>query len=223
VDVEGKGYLSREQALLFGSQFQTLKDDSKQIKKQLYGLAVLCVFLFTGTMADTIMAIKNNKDTIIDKKTGVMKVNDGTTVGNDVTIKAQGTTIQTTGSFDMNEETTTTDPSTGETTTITNLLTRHCVSSEDVARMWLANEQGTDARLVILDEINDDGQDTNTDDTNTDTDTDTEISSIEAVTIGRASWKKTHIIMGGMAFMPNEECTDVARRKRRQLLSNDKI
>ena len=43
----------------------------------------------------------------------------------------------------------------------------------------------------------------------------TGISSIEPVTSGRSSWKNTHIIMGGMTFMRNEECTDVVRRKRR--------
>ena len=49
----------------------------------------------------------------------------------------------------------------------------------------------------------------------------TGISSIEPVTSGRSSWKNTHIMMGGMTFMPNEECTDVVRRKRRQLLSSN--
>jgi hypothetical protein len=204
--------------------FKLLKEDNKQTKKQIYGLAILCVSLFIGTITGTVMAIKNSKETIVDKKTGVMKVNDGGTGGNYVSIKAQGTTFQTTGTIEMKEETTTTAPSSGETTTVTNLVTRHGISSEDVAKMWSANEQGTDVRLVILDEINEDGQDT----TDTDTDTNTEISSIEPVTIGRASWKKTHIIMGGMTFIPNEGCTDVARRKsrkrrRHQLLLNNNM
>jgi hypothetical protein len=62
----------------------------------LYGLAIFCVLLFIGTIAGTVMAIKNGKDTIIDMKTGVMKVNDGT--GEEdivVTVKAQGTTFKT--------------------------------------------------------------------------------------------------------------------------------
>jgi hypothetical protein len=37
----------------------------------------------------------------------------------------------------------------------------HYVLSEDVANMWFANKQGTDdARLVILEEVNDDDEGT---------------------------------------------------------------
>ena len=41
MDVEGKGKLSREQSVSLGAQFQSLKEDNKHIKKNLYGLAVL--------------------------------------------------------------------------------------------------------------------------------------------------------------------------------------
>jgi hypothetical protein len=180
LDVEGKGHLSREQAVSLGSQYQSLKEDNKTIKKQLYGLAILCVILFIGTVAGTVMAVKNSKDTIVDMKTGVMKVNDGTGV-DIVTVKAQGTTFQTTGS----------------------VVVGHCVSSEDIASMWLANEKGTDARLVISEEVGIDGT----------------VSSIEPVTTGRASWNEDQIVMGGMTFIPNEECTNNNRRK--LLESND--
>jgi hypothetical protein len=44
-DVEGKGHLSREQAVSFASQFHDLKEDNKHTKKQLYRLAFLCVLL----------------------------------------------------------------------------------------------------------------------------------------------------------------------------------
>jgi hypothetical protein len=77
-------------------------------------------------------------------KTGVMKVNDGAGGVDVVTVKAQGTTFQTTGSVMMNEETTTD----GET--FIKVMVSHCVSGEDMASMWLANEKGTDARLVII-------------------------------------------------------------------------
>jgi hypothetical protein len=196
LDVDGKGHLSREQSVSLGTQFQSLKEDNKQIKKQLYGLAVLCVLLFIGTVAGSVMAVKNSKDTIVDMKTGVMKVKNGDTGVDVVTVQAQGTTFQTNGSVMMNEETTTD----GET--FTRLNFGHCVSSEDIASMWLANEKGTDARLVIT--------------VNTDTDA---VSSIEPVTIGRASWNEDHIVMGGMTFKPNEECSNSNRRK--LLESND--
>jgi hypothetical protein len=163
MDVEGKGCLSSE------SQLISLKEDNRQTKKQLYGLAILCVLLFIGTIAGTVMAVKNSKDTIVDMKTGAMKVNDGN--NNEVTVKSRGATFQTSGRIAMNEETTTTDPSTGEITTEMKLVTRHCVSGEDLLQMWSANEQGTDARLLILYEGSDDG-------TN---DTDTEISTIKHV------------------------------------------
>jgi len=174
LDVEGKGHLSREQAVSLGTQYQSLKEDNKTIKKQLYGLAILCVVLFIGTVAGTVMAVKNSKDTIVDMKTGVMKVNDGTGV-DIVTVKAQGTTFQTTG----------------------RVVVGHCVSSEDIASMWLANEKGTDARLVISEEVGNDGT----------------VSSIEPVTTGRATWNQDQIVMGGITFIPNEECTNNNRRK----------
>ena len=186
MDVDGKGHLSREQSVSLGAQFQSLKEDNKQIKKNLYGLAVLCVLLFIGTVVGTVVAVRNSKDTIVDMETGVMKVKDGS--DEIVTVQAQGTTFQTTGSVMMNEETTTD----GET--FTKIMAGNCVASDDIASMWLANEKGTDARLVITD------------------DTDN-VSSIEPVTTGRASWNKDHIVMGGMTFIPNEECTSSNRRK----------
>jgi predicted ribosome-associated RNA-binding protein Tma20 len=189
LDVEGKGHLSREQAVSLGSQYQSLKEDNKQIKNQLYGLAVLCVLLFIGTVAGTVMAVKNSKDTIVDMKTGVMKVKDGNGGVDVVTVKAQGTKFQTTGSVMINEETT------SDLGTFKNQLVGHCISSDDIASMWLANEQGTDARLVVLDQ-----------------------GSIEPVTNGRASWNADHIVMGGMTFSPSEECTN---SNRKLLESND--
>ena len=204
MDVDGKGHLSREQSVMLGTQFQSLKEDNKSIRKQLYGLAVLCVLLCIGTIAGTVMAVKNSKDTVVDMKTGIMKVN-GSNGGNDiVTVKAQGTTFQTTGSVAMNEETTI------DGKTFTKLVVGHCVSVEDIASMWLANEEGSDARLVIA-EVNNDGTG--------DTDTDTGISSIEPVTTGRASWNQDHIVMGGMTFIPNEECAN-GNRRRKLLESN---
>jgi hypothetical protein len=194
MDVDGKGHLSREQSVSLGSQYQSLKEDNKHIKKQLYGLAILCVVLFIGTVAGTVMAVKNSKDTIVDMETGVMKVNDGTGV-DIVTVKAQGTTFQTTGSVMMNEEITT------DGQTFTKLMFGHCVSSEDIANMWLANEKGTDARLVILEEDNID------------------VSSIEPVTTGIASWNQDHIVMGGRTFTPSEECSNGTNR--RTLLENN--
>jgi hypothetical protein len=206
MDVDGKGHLSREQSVMLGSQFQSLKEDNQSIKKQLYGLATLCVLLCIGTIAGTVMAVKNSKDTVVDMKTGVMKVN-GSNGGVDiVTVKAQGTTFQTTGSVAMNEETTT------DGKTYTKLVVGHCVSSEDMASMWLANEKGTDARLVILEGDNNDG----TDEADIDT-----ISSIEPVTTGRASWNQDHIVMGGMTFIPSAECTN--GNNRRELLEGNVI
>ena len=192
MDVDGKGHLSREQSVSLGAQFQSLKEDNKQIKKNLYGLAVLCVLLFIGTVVGTVVAVRNSKDTIVDMETGVMKVKDGS--DEIVTVQAQGTTFQTTGSVMMNEETTTD----GET--FTKIMVGNCVASDDIASMWLANEKGTDARLVITD------------------DTDN-VSSIEPVTTGRASWNKDHIVMGGMTFIPNEECAN-GNRRRKLLESN---
>jgi hypothetical protein len=195
MDVGGKGHLSRQESVSLGAQFQSLKEDNQSIKKQLYGLAILCVLLFIGTIAGTVMAVKNSKDTIVDMKSGVMKVNGGT--DDIVTVKAQGTTFQTDGSVMMNEETTT------DGATFMKLVVGRCVSSEDIASMWLANEKGTDARLVIAEEVYNDGTGN----------TDTEISSIEPVTTGRASWNQDHIVMGDMTFIPNEECTNNSRRK----------
>ncbi|OEU14985.1 hypothetical protein FRACYDRAFT_241107 [Fragilariopsis cylindrus CCMP1102] len=197
MDVGGKGHLSRQESVSLGTQFQSLKEDNQSIKKQLYGLAILCVLLCIGTIAGTVMAVKNSKDTIVDMKSGVMKVNGGTDGIDIVTVKAQGTTFQTDGSVMMNEETTT------DGATFTKLVVGRCVSSEDIASMWLANEKGTDARLVIAEEVYD----------NSTGNTDTEISSIEPVTTGRASWNQDHIVMGDMTFIPNEECTNNSRRK----------
>jgi ABC-type branched-subunit amino acid transport system ATPase component len=53
------------------------------------------------------MAIKN-KVTFVDMKNGVMKVNNGAGSTN-VVVKVHGATSQTTGSVEMNEETTTTN------------------------------------------------------------------------------------------------------------------
>jgi len=203
MDVDGKGHLSREESVSLGAQFQSLKEDNTQIKKQLYGLAILCVLLFVGTIAGTVMAVKNSKDTIVDMKSGVMKVNGGTDGIDIVTVKAQGTTFQTAGSVMMNEETTT------DGATFMKLVAGHCVTSADIASMWLANEKGTDARLVIAEEVYNNGTGN----------TDTEISSIEPVTTGSASWNQDHIVMGDMIFIPNEECTNNSRRK--LLESND--
>ena len=184
MDVEGKGHLSREESVMLGTQFQSLKEDNQSIKKQLYGLAALCVLLFIGTITGTVIAVKNSKDTIVDTQTGLMKVKNGSDGADVVTVKAQGSTFQTTGgSTVMNDGTT------------TNLVVAHCVSAEDVASMWLANERGSDARLII------------------DSDTDTDMSSIEPVTTGSASWNDDHIVMGGMIFVPNEECTNDDRRR----------
>jgi hypothetical protein len=194
MDVGGKGHLSRQESVSLGAQFQSLKEDNQSIKKQLYGLAILCVLLFIGTIAGTVMAVKNSKDTIVDMKSGVMKVNGGTDGIDIVTVKAQGTTFQTAGSVMMSEETTT------DGATFKKLVDGRCVSSEDIASMWLANEKGTDARLVIADDTDD-------------------VSSIEPVTTGRASWNQDHIVMGEMTFIPNEECTNNNRRK--LLESND--
>jgi hypothetical protein len=213
MDVEGKGYLSREEAVVFGSQHQSLKEDNKQIKKQLYGLVILCVFLFIGTIAGTVMAIKNSKDTIVDMKTGVMKVNNGADGEDVVTVKAQRTTFKTIASFEEEEDIM--DLDTKETSTVA--VTSYCVSGEDVARMWLANEQGTDARLVMLEEIDDDGTNEDDDDDD-DTDTDTEISRIQPITSGPALWKKDRIIMGGMVLTPSEECDNNAVRRERRML-----
>lgn len=184
MDVEGKGHLSREESVMLGTQFQSLKEDNQSIKKQLYGLAALCVLLFIGTITGTVIAVKNSKDTVVDTQTGLMKVKNGSDGADVVTVKAQGSTFQTTGgSTVMNDGTT------------TNLVVAHCVSAEDVASMWLANERGSDARLII------------------DSDTDTDMSSIEPVTTGSASWNDDHIVMGGMIFVPNEECTNDDRRR----------
>jgi hypothetical protein len=191
MDVDGKGHLSRSESVRLGSQFQSLKEDNQSIKKQLCGLAALCVLLFIGTVVGTVIAIKNSKDTVVDTQTGLMKVKDGNDGVDVVTVKAQGMTFQTTGgSVVMNEGTT------------TNLVVAHCVSAEDVASMWLANEQGTDARLLILE----DGQNGD--------DQDTEMSSIEPVTTGRATWNEDHVVMGGMIFIPNEECTNDDNRRK---------
>jgi hypothetical protein len=203
LDVEGKGHLSREQAVALGSQYQSLKEDNKQIKKQLYGLAILCVLLFMGTVAGTVMAVKNSKDTIVDMKTGVMKVNGGTGV-DIVTVKAQGLTFKTNGSIEGEEEYI--DPDTNITSSVK--VKSYCVPAEDVVSMWLANEQGTDARLVILEDFDDAG-------------TNTEISSVKHVTSGDASWKKDHIVMGGMTFTPSEECADFERRRMLLQENND--
>jgi len=185
MDVEGKGHLSREESVMLGTQFQSLKEDNQSIKKQLYGLAVLCVLLFIGTIVGTVIAIKNSKDTIVDTRTGLMTVKNGSDGTDVVTVKAQGSTFQTTGgSTVMNDGTT------------TNLVVAHCVSAEDVASMWLANEQGSDARLII------------------DSDSDTDMSSIEPVSTGSASWNEDHVVMGGMIFTPNEECTNDDRRRK---------
>ncbi|OEU06411.1 hypothetical protein FRACYDRAFT_254564 [Fragilariopsis cylindrus CCMP1102] len=187
MDVEGKGHLSRQQAVALGAQYQSLKDDNKQIKNQLYGLAILCVLLFIGTVAGTVMAVKNSKDTIVDMKTGVMKVNDGAGGVDIVTVKAQGTTFKTVASIEVEEDIF--DSETNETSTGT--YTSYCVSAEDVASMWVANEQGSDA------------------------------SRIQPVTIGPASWKKDRIVMGSMIFTANEECSNAVRRKRRMLLQEN--
>ena len=137
MDVGGKGHLSRQESVLLGSQYQSLKEDNKQIKKQLYGLAILCVLLFIGTIAGTVMAVKNSKDTIVDMKTGVMKVNDGAGGVDIVTVKAQGTTFKTVASIEVEEDIF--DSETNETSTGT--YTSYCVSGEDVASMWLANQE----------------------------------------------------------------------------------
>jgi hypothetical protein len=210
MDVEGKGHLSREQVVSLGSQYHSLKEDNKQIKKQLFGLAILCVVLFIGTIIGTVMAVKNSKDTIVDMKTGVMKVNDGN--NNEVTVKAHGALFQTNGSIEEEEEYI--DPDTNITSTLK--VKSYCVSAEDVVSMWLANEQGTDARLVILEDFDDAG-------TDEDDDTDTEISSIKRVTSGDASWKKNHIVMGGVVFTPSEECTNADVHRRRLLLKGNVI
>jgi hypothetical protein len=210
MDVEGKGHLSREQAVALGAQYQSLKEDNTRIKNQLYGLALLCVLLFMGTVAGTVMAIKNSKDTIVDMKTGVMKVNDGAGGGMDiVTVKAQGTTFKTIASFEVDEDIVDLEMNQESTGTVTS----YCVSGEDVASMWVANEEGSDARLVM---VNDDGI-INEDDDHDD-DNDTEISRIQPVTIGPATWKKDRIVMGGMIFTANEECSNAVRRKRRRML-----
>ena len=142
MDVEGKEHLSREQSVSLGAQFQSLKEDNKHIKKNLYGLAVRCVLLSIGTVVGTVMAVKNSKDTIVDMETGVMKVKDGTGDAI-VTVQAQGTTFQTTGSVMISEETTTD----GET--FTKIMVGNC---DDIASMWSADEKGTDAPLVITDD-----------------------------------------------------------------------
>jgi hypothetical protein len=150
------------------------------------------------------MAVKNSKDTIVDMKTGVMKVNGGTGV-DIVTVKAQGLTFKTNGSIKGEEEYI--DPDTNITSTVK--VKSYCVPAEDVVSMWLANEQGTDARLVILEDSDDD--------------TDSDISGIKHVTSGDASWKKDHIVMGGMTFTPSEECTNVGAVRRRKLLEVNNI
>ncbi|OEU07785.1 hypothetical protein FRACYDRAFT_250811 [Fragilariopsis cylindrus CCMP1102] len=183
MDVEGKGHLSRDQAVALGAQYQSLKEDNTRIKNQLYGLALLCVLLFIGTIAGTVMAIKNSKDTIVDMKTGVMKVNDDGAGGMDiVTVKAQGTTYKTVASFEVEKDIV--DPKTNETST--GKVTSYCVSGKDVASMWVANGKGSDA------------------------------SRIQPVTIGPATWKKDRIVMGGMIFTANEECSNAVRRKKRR-------
>ena len=208
MDVEGKGHLSRDQAVALGAQYQSLKEDNTRIKNQLYGLALLCVVLFMGTVAGTVIAIKNSKDTIVDMKTGVMKVNDGAGGGMDiVTVKAQGTTFKTIASFEVEEDIVDSEMNQESTGTT---VTSYCVSGEDVASMWVANEEGSDARLVL---VNDDGIINEDDDED-----DTEISRIQPVTIGPATWKKDRIVMGGMIFTANEECSNAVRRKRRRML-----
>jgi hypothetical protein len=82
--------------------------------------------------------------------------------------------------------------------------------------MWLVNQQGTDTRLVMFKDVDDDV--TNEEDDNN---TDTEISRIQPITSGPASWKKDGIVMGGMIFTADKECDNAVHRKPRMLLQEN--
>jgi len=207
MDTDGSGVLSHDQAIAFAHKFTGLSDENKHIKKQLYGLAILCVLLSIGTISGVVMAIKNNKDTTVDLQTGALKVKGGGAgeQAQDVTVKAHGTTFQTSGTVFIEEKTIDGGTVNNGTADMIKEVSHYCVSGEDVANMWLANEDGIDARLVI----------NNVDEEDDDNDDDAGIISVEPVTAGKASWKKTYVVMGGISFIPNEACTVAIRNGRK--------
>lgn len=185
MDTEGKGYLTKEQAVDFATRFNNLSKENEMISNQmdglrrwLYGLGFLTVVFFIGTVVSLSLVIKNNKDTVLDLETGALKVKgSGSTNDNtiDVSIKAHGELFESLGSV------------VGE-----DGITYYCFGPEHIAGMWRANEYGTDARLLM--HSNDD-------------DNEIDASSVVRMSNGGASWNDTHIEMGDMEFSPNDACT----------------
>jgi len=63
LDVEGTGALSAKQLAAFADEYGELRKENQQIKRGLFGIALLAILLFVGTVVASVVAAKASRDT----------------------------------------------------------------------------------------------------------------------------------------------------------------
>lgn len=71
LDEEGIGALSADQLKIFADGHQALQQENYRITKMLWGLVILVVVLFGGTVAASVLAVKTSKETAVNSE-GIM-------------------------------------------------------------------------------------------------------------------------------------------------------
>ena len=121
MDQDGKGYLDAEEALRLSERIVYLLEANKKVRRMIWFLVTLVLVLFAATVAATVMAVEKSKVLSVGEK-GLLLSKDGA----DITVQAHGVKVNT---------------YIGDNGAI-------CVSTEDVSKLWVAQEEGSTGTIV---------------------------------------------------------------------------
>eukprot|EP00980_Cylindrotheca_fusiformis_P016644 scaffold4985_cov109-Cylindrotheca_fusiformis.AAC.1 len=127
-DKDGKGYLDQDEARSLGRKIAELNDENNKIRRILLFVILLVIVLCGATIAATYFAIKANQETKVDDNGRLVSTN-----GAEVSVKTQGIKVNTYRVEGANS-------------------TKTCVRGEDLADVWIDNQNGGVATIVIQNE-----------------------------------------------------------------------
>eukprot|EP00980_Cylindrotheca_fusiformis_P010046 scaffold2220_cov75-Cylindrotheca_fusiformis.AAC.1 len=128
-DKDGKGYLDQEEARSLGRKIAELNEENSKIRRTLLFVILLVIVLCGATIASTYFAIKANQETKVDENGRLVSANGGA----EVSVKTQGIKVNTYRVEGTNS-------------------TKTCVRGEDLANVWIDNQNGGVATIVIQNE-----------------------------------------------------------------------
>eukprot|EP00980_Cylindrotheca_fusiformis_P029183 scaffold22743_cov73-Cylindrotheca_fusiformis.AAC.1 len=129
LDMDGKGYLNQEEARSLGRKIVDLSDENIKIRRLLCGMALLVIILCAATIPAAYFAITGHQETKVDDNGRLVSTNGGAAVS----VKTQGIKVNTYRVEGTNS-------------------TKTCVRGEDLANVWIDNQNGGVATIVIQNE-----------------------------------------------------------------------